>query len=77
MCIRDSHYDSKKIRPQFAFGEGLSYTTFSYDSIETDQESILDTDQLRVKVRVTNTGKRAGKETVQLYVCLLYTSRCV
>lgn len=62
------HYDSKKIRPQFAFGEGLSYTTFSYGSIETDQESILDTDQLRVKVRVTNTGKRAGKETVQLYV---------
>jgi len=62
------HYDSKKIRPQFAFGEGLSYTTFSYDNIETDQESILDTDQLRVKVRVTNTGKRAGKETVQLYV---------
>lgn len=62
------HYDSKKIRPQFAFGEGLSYTTFSYDSIETDQESILDTDQLHVKVRVTNSGKRAGKETVQLYV---------
>ena len=28
----------------------------------------MDTDQLRVKVRVTNTGKRAGKETVQLYV---------
>ena len=47
---------------------GLKLHDFSYDSIETDQESILDTDQLHVKVRVTNSGKRAGKETVQLYV---------
>ena len=52
----------------FPFGHGLSYTTFAYANLRLSADRIRDTDTLTVSVDVTNTGKRAGKTVVQLYV---------
>ncbi len=62
-------FDYKKITPQFAFGYGLSYTTFVYSNLKFSQETFIFTDQeLNVSVNVKNTGLRAGEEVVQLYL---------
>ena len=53
---------------QWEFGYGLSYTTFEYLNMEVSQNEITDQDTLTVDVLVTNTGSRAGKTVVQLYV---------
>lgn len=55
-------------QPVWNFGHGLSYTTFEYSDIEVDNKEPKATDTITVKVRVTNTGDREGKEVVQLYV---------
>jgi beta-glucosidase len=60
--------------PLFPFGFGLSYTTFAYSSLKLDQTRIGAADNARVSVVVTNTGKRAGDETVQLYIRDLVSS---
>lgn len=52
----------------FPFGYGLSYTTFAYSNLRLDKKTMKDTEELTVSVDVTNTGDRAGKEVVQLYV---------
>lgn len=62
------YYDKKNVDVLFPFGHGLSYTTFDYSKLTVSSENIKDTDVLTVKVDVTNTGKVAGKEVVQLYV---------
>ena len=62
------YYDKKKMDVLFPFGYGLSYTTFAYSNLKVDKESMKDTDTMTVSVDVTNTGKMAGKEVVQLYV---------
>lgn len=62
------YYDKKKMKVLFPFGHGLSYTSFEYSNLTVSSDSIKDTDTLTVTVDVTNTGKRAGKEVVQLYV---------
>ncbi len=62
------YYDKKRIAPLFPFGFGLSYTTFSYSSLRLSAQEIKPDDTLQVSVDVTNTGLRAGKEVVQLYV---------
>lgn len=62
------YYDKKKMDVLFPFGYGLSYTTFAYSNLRVDKESMKDTDTMAVSVDVTNTGKMAGKEVVQLYV---------
>lgn len=54
--------------PQYPFGHGLSYTTFRYDGLTLKQPRIRPDGTQDVSVRVTNTGKRAGTEVVQLYV---------
>jgi beta-glucosidase len=54
--------------PLFPFGHGLSYTTFSYSPVRLDKSSIRSSDSITVTVDVTNGGKRAGDEVVQLYV---------
>nr|WP_298120253.1 beta-glucosidase BglX [uncultured Pseudoxanthomonas sp.] len=55
--------------PLYAFGHGLSYTTFRYDAPVVSSATLKpDALEQRVSVRVTNTGKRAGDEVVQLYV---------
>ncbi len=54
--------------PLFPFGHGLSYTTFAYGNLRVTPERIAPDDQAVVRVDVTNTGKRAGDEVVQLYL---------
>lgn len=62
------YYEAKKEVPLFPFGHGLSYTAFSYDQIQIDKNHMKDTDTATVTVTIRNTGERAGKEVVQLYV---------
>lgn len=67
-------FDNAGFRPQFEFGDGLSYTTFSYKGLRLDRKTIGTGDQLSVSVTVTNSGRRAGKEVVQLYLSDLVAS---
>ncbi len=62
------YYDKKNLPVLFPFGYGLSYTQFAYSDLKLDRENIKDTETLHVSVKVKNTGNRAGKEIVQLYV---------
>lgn len=61
-------------KPQFAFGDGLSYTTFAYSDLRLSQKTITANDELAVSVKVTNTGPRAGKEVTLVYVSDLVAS---
>lgn len=63
-----SQYIDSPNEPLFPFGYGLSYTTFVYGEVEVSGQELTANDSLTVQVRVTNTGDRAGVETVQLYV---------
>ena len=58
----------KKEKPHFPFGHGLSYTTFKLGKVTADKKSIAADEQITFTVSVTNTGQRAGAETVQLYI---------
>ena len=61
--------DKQKIRPLFAFGHGLSYTTFKLGKPQVSSDLRPQTSDLfTFTVPVTNTGTRAGSETVQLYI---------
>jgi beta-glucosidase len=62
------YYDAKEMPVQFPFGYGLSYTTFACKNLKVSAASFKDVDGLTVSVDVTNTGKVAGKEVVQVYV---------
>ena len=62
------YYDKKKMAVRFPFGFGLSYTTFAYSEPKLSAERIRDTDTVTIRVDVTNTGSRTGKEVVELYV---------
>ena len=73
-AFETERFDNAGIRPQFEFGDGLSYTTFSYKDLRLDRKTIGATDQLSVSVTVTNAGRRAGKEVVQLYLSDLVAS---
>jgi beta-glucosidase len=57
-----------KGEPLYPFGHGLSYTSFSYANLKTSAEAAGPTDTVMVSVDVTNSGKRAGDEVVQMYV---------
>ena len=60
--------DAKKLKPLFAFGHGLSYTTFKLGKATADKQEMTSEGKLTVTVPVTNTGNCAGSETVQLYI---------
>jgi beta-glucosidase len=57
-----------KGQPLYAFGYGLSYTTFQYERLKTSSDTLARDGAIRVSVEVRNTGRRAGEEVVQLYV---------
>lgn len=63
----DAKYE-KSYSPQFEFGTGLSYTTFTYSNLKIDKSEITNSDSLSVTVEVKNTGKMTGKEVVLLYL---------
>lgn len=60
--------------PQFPFGFGLSYTTYEYSDLQLDRKEIKCDGELNIKVKVKNTGNRAGKEVVHLFVSDLVRS---
>lgn len=60
--------DQQKIEPRYAFGHGLSYTTFAYDNVQLSTKSFKPDETITVSVDLKNTGNVAGKEVVQLYV---------
>ena len=60
--------DKEKTKPLFAFGHGESYTSFKIGKAKASAASITTADSLSFTVSVTNTGKLAGSETVQLYI---------
>ncbi len=61
-------------RPQWPFGFGLSYTTFSYSNLKLGKDTIAGDDKLSVTVDVKNTGAKDGKVAVELYTKDLYAS---
>ena len=61
-------------KPQWEFGHGLSYTTFETKNLKLSASVLKGSAKLAVAVDVTNTGKRAGKEVVELYTSDLYAS---
>jgi len=62
------YYDAKQMPVLFPFGYGLSYTTFAYSNARVSTQNFKDTQGVTVSVDVTNMGKVAGKEIVQVYV---------
>jgi beta-glucosidase len=56
-----------KGKPLFAFGHGLSYTQFQYDSAQLDRTQVNTNDTIHVKLELANTGARDGDEVVQVY----------
>ena len=65
-----SAYNDLRNSPQYAFGHGLSYTTFEYQNMELGKfkPSVKGLKPIQVSFMVKNTGKRAGEEVVQLYI---------
>ena len=63
-----SNYLDVSNDPLYAFGYGLSYTSFSYSDISLSKSTIKSNEKLDIKVTVTNTGNYDGAETVQLYI---------
>ena len=63
-----SYYMDISNDPLYPFGYGLSYTSFDYSSLVLDKTNLKGDETLTATVTVTNTGKYAGEETVQLYI---------
>ncbi len=62
------HFDARNITPLYAFGHGLSYTTFSYSNLSVSPGSTGPLGNVTIAVDVTNTGSRTGAEVAQLYL---------
>ncbi len=71
---QDTSFGLTAYQPQFDFGAGLSYTTFTYGGLVVEPKSTTPDGTVQVKVTVTNSGARAGAEVVQLYVSDLVAS---
>ena len=61
-------HDKEQLKPLFAFGHGLSYTTFDIAGVKADRTTLAANGRIRVSADVTNTGTRPGAEVVQLYI---------
>jgi beta-glucosidase len=64
---KDANFGMTGFNPLYKFGSGLSYTTFEYADL-TLNEKMKGNDTLKITIKVTNTGKIAGKEVAQLYI---------
>ena len=63
-----SAYTDLSIYPQYEFGYGLSYTSFSYSALKLSSNKMKSTGKITVNCTITNSGKLAGEEVVQLYI---------
>ena len=61
-------FDTKKIEPLYCFGYGLSYSTYQYSGLQISKKTYNTGENIIASVNVKNSGKYAGKETVQLYI---------
>lgn len=61
-------FDSQKLTPEFAFGAGISYTTFEYSNIKINKSKAKVGELIEVSFDLKNTGKTAGEEVAQLYL---------
>ncbi len=61
-------HDTKKIKPLFAFGEGMSYTKFELSKIDTDKKEYSKNESILISGTVSNTGAVNGAEVVQVYI---------
>lgn len=61
-------YDTKKIRPLFPFGYGMSYTAFEYSKPVVSAKTMNADGSIDLTVKIKNTGEMVGKEIVQLYI---------
>ncbi|MCC6551001.1 MAG: glycoside hydrolase family 3 C-terminal domain-containing protein [Ignavibacteriaceae bacterium] len=66
--------DQNGYKPQYEFGFGLSYTTYTYSNLKLSSYEISENGSLTVTVDIKNTGSRKGKEIVQLYLTDLFGS---
>lgn len=66
--VYKSAYIDLSNAPKFPFGYGLSYTTFGYSDLKLSKTTMKDSETIEASVTITNTGKRAGEEVVQLYL---------
>jgi beta-glucosidase len=64
---RSGYIDLQK-SPRYAFGYGLSYTTFAYSDLQLNKATMSSNDSMVVTFKLTNTGRYAGEEVVQLYL---------
>ena len=62
------YYDTAQKAVRYPFGYGLSYTNFTYKNLQQSGSTLYPNETLTISCDVTNTGSRAGSETVQLYV---------
>lgn len=60
--------DKEKVKPLFAFGHGLSYTSFKIGKVTADKKKMTKDGNITFTVNIQNTGKRAGAEVIQLYI---------
>jgi len=63
-----SSYTDLSIYPKYAFGYGLSYTTFQYSNLQLSKKKMKSNERIEASVTITNTGKYDGEEIVQLYL---------
>ncbi|AUC76935.1 beta-glucosidase BglX [Olleya sp. Bg11-27] len=68
-----SHYQDEENTPLYTFGHGLSYTTFKYSNLKIEN-TFSENKTVKISVDLTNTGKRQGKEVVQLYIRDVFAS---
>jgi beta-glucosidase len=61
-------HDTKKIKPQFAFGEGLSYTKFELSKLDSDKKTYAKNETILISGNIANTGNATGAEVIQVYI---------
>ena len=66
--IRDIDWGYNGFYPQFEFGFGLSYTSFEYSNLNISKDTLTTSDDFKVTITLKNSGKREGKEIVQVFI---------